>query len=850
MKRSLYNINKVQTCPFSAYLDSLNLKCKEGKHLMLSKVIKYIIKYENGKFPTLKNEEIRALIEENIDESYFLTDMERKVETDTMFSYIVRYKNYLIENNYEILEINPKVDLILGNEIIKVKADIAYLINDNTVEVVRLRSGKTELSYKARSEKNNPENQIELFLLREAGKVLFRDKNIIASYHHMRGKSEDKEVLEKYINNKENELINSVLEFESLKYSSNKKQVKELEKEIKKIEDVLRYENTKGINIISLYGEKDLHGEVESLLNIELSIDSEKCISAKCENCDYEILCKYNPQKPIEFDEVVQTKSNNGAIKYTNNQLRLINADNGIFRVQACAGSGKTFTVTSRIKKLIEMGTAPNKLLMITFTEAGREEIISKLGKLGVKNLPDIYTFNGLGNKILEESYTKLGYTSIPKLISNVDSFELMKEVFKEFPNMKGFNYKNPLLKTKYVSGVFYQFKNMYEQYCMSPESFKDEYLLKMFNCYKNKIKKCNLIDYNTQLEVLLNDNKYSWEEIIIDESQDNNVLNYDIVKKMSQHIDNKTIMFVGDSNQSLYAFRGASPMDFIKLQDSYPEIKDINLFENFRSTKYICDFANKIIPSDLNMTTENEEGESIDIVETEKTEKYDIITNVIKNSKYQFEDIFFLSKTRKELKELSEVLNIHGIPNIIKVSEPYINNLSVKSIINLANYFLNNDLDYPLFENMMIRGVTENLDVVKSDINDILEDSTESDKMDLFYDFTLDIEKKDYVAKEFMDKLRDMSFETFNEMLKYLIKTLLYKDQTSLDKDLNKKHKAVLLMTIHASKGLEANEVIVSLDGFGDCDEESRRAFYVASTRAKKKLTIVYSDIKMKEMI
>ena len=184
--RQLLNIKE---CEFKAYIDSFNFYTRDKKNIMISNTYKNIIK--NYILSDYSDSGLIELINKELEDSYFITKHENQTVVNNIFTNLNRYRrkvqNYIVDK-----DIKDNID-IEGKEI-QVNADVVYEIDDNTYEIVKIKTSKPTLSLKARNSDNLPENDIELYCIYLLGKKLYPNKKIIASYHHMSGKKDsDKE---------------------------------------------------------------------------------------------------------------------------------------------------------------------------------------------------------------------------------------------------------------------------------------------------------------------------------------------------------------------------------------------------------------------------------------------------------------------------------------------------------------------------------------------------------------------------------------------------------------------------------------------------------------------------------
>ncbi|MFA6324822.1 MAG: UvrD-helicase domain-containing protein [Candidatus Paceibacterota bacterium] len=327
---------------------------------------------------------------------------------------------------------------------------------------------------------------------------------------------------------------------------------------------------------------------------------------------------------------------------------------NGPLLIVAGAGAGKTKTITHRIVNLIKQGTAPERILAVTFTNKAakemREKIITEIEKSakGQNKIPFVSTFHSLGVHIIKENSSAVGVTKHFTILDEGDSVSLIKEALKEIGlDPKQYEPKKIKGMISREKGKFTKMSEYIESY-NSPNAFGSNYLNKVvaqvWNLYEKKKTKENSLDFDDLLlkaTILLKDNEEirkiyqeKWEYIHIDEYQDTNEVQYLMSKLLSEN--NKNICVVGDADQNIYSWRGANLKNILNFEKDYPNTKIIMLEENYRSTQNILEAANEIIKKnqyrpDKNLFTKNETGEKISLYEAiDETDEADFVATKI----------------------------------------------------------------------------------------------------------------------------------------------------------------------------------------------------------------------------
>lgn len=912
-KMKVYQLKNIKQCQFKAYISQFDFKTLNNKSNMIRQVYKSIL--QGYDFLSLNEDNLKQIITEKLEDTYFLTQQEKDVEINIILNYLLRYIKYENKNKYNRKIIGKKVYETVGlndenNNEIEVKADIVFE-NANSIELVKYKTSATKLSYKARTEKNLPENDMELYLLKKLGEKLYTNHNklIISSYYHLKGKNEDSEILKQFLSDK-SVLYSELAKLEGLTFT-DKKAKKENDKAIKNIKDVLYFDNSEGNNVITFDYDKNLSDTVIKLANTELSKDSEKCKSADCEFCSYSTLCNYNKDAKNELQIVKEVEKASGEVKLTEAQKQVINIEEGNYRINAVAGSGKSTTMVMRVIELLKKGYSVNDILMITFTNKGCEELKDKISywlkHYNIKGINktslNIFTFNSFGENIISNKWKRLGFTKQPELASLIDIIDIIKDLLKEYNDIEWLNYKNPLLNYPNAKGAFKQLliyfdliksfnynKNSFITKALNTDSFdikginKADIIFEIYDKFNQLLKEKNLLQYQDQILYTIElfekfpelINRYGYKQIIVDEYQDTDFAQVKVLHLLRDYEQCKSLIVVGDSSQAIYGFRNTTPENIINFHKEFDNVKDIFLLDNFRSTPEICNVANKLDKINKNridkdIISKKENGVLPQLLQFKTLdEEYNNITDLIEESiknDITKHEICVIARTKKELLEIQNYLNNKNIPNIIKASELYLDNTYVQTIINLANFFKNNEYNYYLMEYLNIINndfiKEKDMNIIKEKVenlkNKLVEEFSviedEQEKIKYFYSLIEPIINLDVIAHDFIEGINGKVFFTFNEFLNYLYKFMLYQDNTSIEKDENK-YDAVVLTTAHSSKGKEWKIVINTIDKYKYSDiinnetllEEERRLLFVSITRAKNELYITYIQAKIKQ--
>lgn len=325
-------------------------------------------------------------------------------------------------------------------------------------------------------------------------------------------------------------------------------------------------------------------------------------------------------------------------------QLQAVKHKNGPLLIVAGAGTGKTTVITERIKWLIEEELAkPEEILALTFTEKAAKEMESRVdqalpyGTFGMW----IMTFHSFCDRILKSEALKIGLNPHYKLLSEAETYLLVKKNFWKF-ELKEFRPSgNPY---KFIDGMIQHFSRLKDEDVKVTEYKNEEYpeLEGAFKTYEELKVTEGVMDFSDLISntlKLFRDRKNVLERykkqfkfVLVDEFQDTNFAQYELVKLLAPKDSNLTV--VGDDSQSIYKFRGAAISNILSFMKDYPGAKQIILTKNYRSTQTILDAAYKLIkhndPDTLeaklgitkNLVSQVKDGEKIELIRTERLEE------------------------------------------------------------------------------------------------------------------------------------------------------------------------------------------------------------------------------------
>jgi DNA helicase-2/ATP-dependent DNA helicase PcrA len=559
----------------------------------------------------------------------------------------------------------------------------------------------------------------------------------------------------------------------------------------------------------------------------------------------------------------------------------------GAMLILAGAGSGKTKTITARLAYLLSLGIDPQNTLTLTFTNKAAREMRERAMRLIDAPYPPLLsTFHKFGLIFLKMNIHLLGRANTFVIIDTDDKKRIIKSISQELP-------------VNFVAKEISKYKNNF----LTPNEIlamaKDENYRKLSHIYEHYISyldKNNLVDFDDLLlltykildefdEVAKNySQKYKY--IMVDEYQDTNDIQMKILKKLC--LTHNNICVVGDDDQSIYGFRGANIKNILEFEKVF-DAKIVKLEENYRSTPEILELANKLIS--YNKTRHNKvlkptlpNGKKVEILQNynEMVESETIakrIRSLIKSG-VSPDKIAVLYRVNALSRAIEDGLRSNNVEYKLVGGMKFYEREEIKDIISYLRLLVNPNDDYSFkrIVNKPRRGIGKaSLDkianmkgdksffeyVTSEDISFVTKKAEKSLKefvemverlktkpiMDLFFSIEDEIE----LLKFYKDPDKILNLQEFYGLIREHAKNGLELEEIlnelSLQSDADSiEDRAINIMTIHASKGLEFDYLfVVGLEeGFfplGDADiEEERRLAYVAVTRAKKELVLSYA--------
>lgn len=621
---------------------------------------------------------------------------------------------------------------------------------------------------------------------------------------------------------------------------------------------------------------------------------------------------------------------NKDAVKPNKEQQRVIDTIDGPVLVVAGAGTGKTATIVKRIEHIIADGYAlPWQVLAITFTNKAAGELKERLVSTIGTEANDIwaYTFHSMCSRMLRRFADRIGYTQHFTIYDTDDQRRMMKRV------QKNLGIEDKFLNHKTILGEISRAKDS----LISPEEYKastvnDFRKARIAQCYieyQNELQRADAMDFDDMiynmvrllrenddvLELYQNQFKY----VIVDEYQDTSYAQYVLTYLLAGGYHN--ICVVGDDDQSIYRFRGATIENIMRFKERYEDeglkVIQLELAENYRSMQNILDAANGVIKNNQTRLADKrlrsyagKDGDKI-VLYTGNNEMeeaqfiIDEITENVKNGR-AYKDHAILYRMNAQSRNIEILLAKSGISYKIIGGNRFFDRKEIKDII---SYFavINNTADNVRLQriiNTPKRGIGDTMfsyileiaavnkmtafevcenaeefaktnrsakklkeftDMIKHfqqcledgmSVNDLLQEILDTTK---YFDYLEeDDPTKAEDRKNNVQELSSMFIKYEEESDSFSLQDFL--EDVALVSDIdsyNEDDDSVVLMTLHAAKGLEFPVVFIpgleegifpgnqSLYSEEDLEEE-RRLAYVGITRARENLYLVHARQRM----
>lgn len=388
-------------------------------------------------------------------------------------------------------------------------------------------------------------------------------------------------------------------------------------------------------------------------------------------------------------------------------QVAAVTHFTGPLLVIAGAGSGKTRALTHRIAWLIEKnGVKPWNVLAVTFTNKAANEMKTRIAQLlsvdleGNYNnsIPSVGTFHSICVRILRKHIQLLDFENSFGIYDMTDQQILVKRVIEDM-NLD-IKRVNPKAVLAHISNAKNQLIGP-EEYKSYANDYFSEKVAEIYPLYQKALMQSSALDFDDiimktvelfqRFPDVLDQYQEKFKFISVDEYQDTNKAQYVLIKLLAEKYQN--ICVIGDVDQSIYSWRGATIKNILDFENDYPDVKVVMLEQNYRSTQVILDSANCVIRKnsqrkEKKLWTEKEGGEKVRhwLADNERHEGQMIAAEIEKlllMSEYPaYKDFVVLYRTNAQSRILEEIFMRYGIPYKIVGGIKFYSRKEIKDIL------------------------------------------------------------------------------------------------------------------------------------------------------------------------
>ncbi|MCJ8012674.1 DNA helicase PcrA [Paenibacillus sp. KQZ6P-2] len=575
--------------------------------------------------------------------------------------------------------------------------------------------------------------------------------------------------------------------------------------------------------------------------------------------------------QPIDIQQAIK--------KLNPPQQQAVEATEGPLLILAGAGSGKTRVLTHRIAYLIATRKAPPwGVLAITFTNKAAREMQERVTKLVGGEGRDIWvsTFHSMCVRILRKDIDRIGFNSNFTILDSTDQLSLVRNC------MKDLNLDTKKFEPKAVLSLISTAKNELitpAQYEQKAGDYIESIAAKVYTMYQRRLKSNNSLDFDDlimatiqlfkEVPEVLDFYQKKFQYIHVDEYQDTNRAQYMLCRMLAD--GHHRICVVGDSDQSIYRWRGADISNILNFEEDYPEARTIMLEQNYRSTSTILNAANEVIKQNSGrkpkkLWTDQGDGAKIKVyrADSEHDEGYFVTSEINKNVKQgkSYQDHAILYRTNAQSRVIEEILIKSDIPYQIVGGIKFYDRKEIKDILGYLRLISNPDDDLSLARviNVPKRGIGDtsvaklsaaaaergvSIFQVLAVVDDLGFAGRTRNALVEFYDMIAALNQMvDYLSvTELTEKMLEMSqyriemqrentiesrsrlenideflsvtmeFEKNNDdksLVSFLTDLALIADIDSMNDEEEDQSDAVILMTMHSAKGLEFKVVFI----------------------------------------
>jgi DNA helicase-2/ATP-dependent DNA helicase PcrA len=380
-------------------------------------------------------------------------------------------------------------------------------------------------------------------------------------------------------------------------------------------------------------------------------------------------------------------------------QRQAVAATVGPLLVVAGAGSGKTRVLTHRIAHLIrDLDVPPHAILAITFTNKAADEMRARVGRLvgGVVRSMWVSTFHSACVRILRRESHRLGYRSAFSIYDEGDSLRLTEMCVRDLDlDPKRFPPRRIRAEVSSAKDRLVDF----ETFRTETGGFYHEQVADVYRLYQQRLLEASAMDFDDLIMVtvelfgafpdVLAQHQNRFLHVLVDEYQDTNHAQYMLLRMLSEQ--HRNLCVVGDSDQSVYGFRGADIRNILEFEKDYPDARVVVLDQNYRSTETILDAANAVIANNSKRKPKqlwSDRGEGEPVYHYQAEDEHDEAgmvadeLNHLEDVGYRLGQVAVFYRTNAQSRVLEEVMVRRGIPYTVVGSVRFYERREVKDVL------------------------------------------------------------------------------------------------------------------------------------------------------------------------
>jgi DNA helicase-2/ATP-dependent DNA helicase PcrA len=466
-------------------------------------------------------------------------------------------------------------------------------------------------------------------------------------------------------------------------------------------------------------------------------------------------------------------------------QLKAVTTIEGPVLIIAGAGSGKTRVITYRIAYMLEKGIPQHSILALTFTNKAAKEMETRVKELTGKKLQSltVSTFHAFGLSIIRDEAELLGFRKNFSVYDETDRITLIKESLREcrLASKKFDLYALSQLFSNIKTGIASWNEGAAKNGPLASVDLKPVY-----ETYQSGLKVYNSVDFDDLLTLplelfekkpdILAKYRERYRYIMVDEFQDTSLIQYRLLRALSiRQVDTvklPNVCVVGDDDQSIYSWRGADYRNLLQFEKDFPQVKEIKLEQNYRSTSTILDAANGVISHNTNRKDKNlwspvGGGKPIELVYPDnESDEADFIASKIRELQFtetrRYHDFGVLTRTNSLARNIEESFLADNIPYKVSGGTSFFQRKEIKDIISYLKVIANPQDDISLLRiiNTPPRGIGR---TTVAALNEIAK-KNKSNIWDAI--FRLNQTRHDGQQQLFHDKKANTRLEEFMELI------------------------------------------------------------------------------------